>query len=240
MQSFTPYRLGTESNWAEVFLAGYQLCLRKTDGSLWTSWIDNPKQKIELEPGFSLQRSPLLARNKWRGMTRIWGGLDYQFGIRNDGTFRIMADQRLNNQSHSYEWKEADLQFGKDTNWLGVAGHYEKVVTLKNDGTLWLWDFHHDYRRGWYPERDEREKLEVKPVRLGTHSDWIAITGAEGGIISLAADGSLWYWPLENASYLAERAAGGFLFGNHDSNFDPLLDISRKPQRLGNIFDKAD
>jgi ABC-type transport system involved in multi-copper enzyme maturation permease subunit/alpha-tubulin suppressor-like RCC1 family protein len=238
MQSFTPYRLGTESNWAEVFLDDYQLRFRKTDGSLWTTWFDKQEQKIELEPGFSLQRLPLLARNKWRGTTRIWSG-SYQLGVRDDGTFRIMADQRLNNQSHSYEWKEADLQFGKDTNWLDVAGHYEKIVTLKDEGTLWLWNFHHDYRRGWDPKRDERERLNRKPVRLGTYSDWIAIASTEGGIISLAADGSLWYWPLESAGYFSDYVNRHF-FSNSDSHFEPLLDISRKPQRLGNIFGKPD
>ena len=91
-----------------------------------------------------------------------------------------------------------DLQLGKETNWLAVAGTAQKIVTLKDDGTLWLWNFYHDNHRGWDPERDEREMLDVKPVRLGTHADWIAIAAADGGIISLAADGSLWYWPLED------------------------------------------
>jgi hypothetical protein len=68
--------------------------------------------------------------------------------------------------------------------------------------------------------------LEAKPSRLGTHMDWIAITTATDGIISLAADGSLWYWPLQEGT---------------DRYWDPqyiqpLLDISRNPQPLGNIF----
>jgi hypothetical protein len=71
--------------------------------------------------------------------------------------------------------------------------------------------------------------LDVKPVRLGTHSDWIAVTGADGGIISLAADGSLWFWRFKpNYSYVS-----------HDIAFVPLLDISRKPQRIAGIFDKT-
>jgi hypothetical protein len=127
------------------------------------------------------------------------------------------------------------LQFGKDTNWLAVAGRDAKVVTLKNDGTLWLWNFYHDSLRGWDPKRDEREMLDSKPVHLGTHSDWIAIATADGGIISLAADGSLWYWPLESAQdFMAE------IYGDNGNNSGPLLYVSRKPQFLGNIFGKAD
>jgi hypothetical protein len=239
LQSFTPHRLGTESNWAEVFLVASQFYLRKTDGSLWTTWYDHHKQQFELEPGFSLQRSPLSLRNKWHGTTRIWNYYGYQLGVRADGTFRIMADQRLDNQTHSYEWTEVDLQLGKETNWVGVAGHGEKVVTLKDDGTLWLWDFQHDYRR-WDSELDERDMLATKPVRLGAHSDWIAIIGASGGIISLAADGSLWYWPLESLDYIVRTGGSPVYYDNSNSHFESLLDVSRKPQLLGNVFGKSD
>jgi alpha-tubulin suppressor-like RCC1 family protein len=234
LRTFTPQRLGTESNWAEVFLADHELCLRKNDGSLWTQWNGNQKEHIELEPGFSVGRTPLFERSKWRGMTTAQIGSGYYLGVFDDGTFRLWADQKLNNQSHSFEWTEENLQFGTDKNWRGVAGRGEKIVTLKNDGTLWLWNFHHDNRRGWDPARDEREMVDAKAVRLGTHSDWIGITSGDGGIISLAADGSIWHWPLEDAAYYLGES------DNHNnadnSHFEPLLDVSRKPQLLGNVF----
>ena len=134
-----------------------------------------------------------------------------------------------------------NLQFGQSTNWLAVAGRGEKIVTLKDDGTLWLWNFYHDDRRGSDTVRDEREMLDVKPVRLGTHADWIGIASAAGGVISLAADGSLWYWPLDSASRFMDEFGGNrFWNANNNTYFEPLLDISRKPQPLGNIFGKSD
>jgi hypothetical protein len=242
LQSFTPYRLGTESNWVKAFLADNQPCLRKADGSVWTTRLTGGKnqQTNELELGFRVERAPIFEHGKWRSTAAIWdGGLSYHLGVGDDGVLRIWADQKFNNQSHSYEWTAVDLQFGKDTNWLAVAGHYGKIVTLKDDGSLWLWNFYHDYRRGWNPERDEREMLKVKPIRLGTHSDWLAVASADGGIISLAADGSLWYWPLEEAGYFISEMGR---YNNNTGNFYfvPLLDISRKPQFLGNVFGKAD
>jgi ABC-type Na+ efflux pump permease subunit len=241
LRSFTPYRLGTESNWAEVFLADYQPCLRKTDGSVWTTWITGRKnqQTNELEPGFSIERASFFEHGQWRGTTRTRSGLDYHLGVRDDGTFRIWADQKLNQQSRFIEETAVDLQFGNDTNWLGVAGRGQKIVTLKNDGSMWVWNFYHNNRFGWDTERDERAMLAVKPVRLGTHVDWIAVASANGGIISLAADGSLWYWPLESAKYMGE-INGTHFFDNGNSHFEPWLDISRKPQPLGNLFGKAD
>jgi ABC-type Na+ efflux pump permease subunit len=233
LRSFTPQLLGTESNWAEVFMVDYQPYLRKTDDSLWEEWNSNMKQQIELAPGFSVGRMPFAPHGKWRSMTTDYN-IGLHLGIRDDGTFRIWGDMQLNTSTRSYELGEADLQFGKETNWLGVAGRSDKIVTLKDDGTLWLWSFNHSFRRGFFPERDEREMLDVKPVRLGSHSDWIAVANADGGIISLAADGSLWYWPLEEAAYYLGE------LGDYDrakySNTEPLLDISRKPQFLDNIF----
>jgi hypothetical protein len=241
LQSFTPHRLGTESNWAEVFLADYQPCLRKTDGSVWTTWITGRKnqQTNELEPGFSIERASFFEHGQWRGTTTTKSGWNYHLGVRDDGTFRIWADQKLNQQSRFIEETAVDLQFGNDTNWLGVAGRGQKIVTLKNDGSMWVWDFYHDNRFGWDTERDERKMMGVKPVRLGTHADWIAITSADGGIISLAADGSLWYWPLEGGTYMSETGLVRLFQDNNNNSFEPLLDISRKPQFLGNVFGQS-
>jgi hypothetical protein len=247
LQSFTPYRLGTESNWAEVFAGEYQQpVLRKTDGELWTTWITQNinQQTNELEPGFGIARWPLAERTHWRSTATAQLGLGYRLGVGDDGTLRLYADQKLAEKSNSYEWTAVDFQFGTETNWLAVAGGGQKVVTLKDDGTLWLWNFHHDNRRGWDTARDEREMLAQSPVRLGTHTDWIVIAGSPGGIITLAADGSLWYWPLEEFRNLISSlpAAGGFWdsANNEYLSFAPLLDISRKPQPLGNLFGQAD
>ena len=51
-----------------------------------------------------------------------------------------------------------------------------------------------------------------------------------GHIVSLAADGGLWYWPLERPEY----------YDSGNRKFEPLLDIPRKPVFLGNIFGKSD
>jgi hypothetical protein len=60
--------------------------------------------------------------------------------------------------------------------------------------------------------------------RLGTHSDWIAITAAGNGVIALARDGSLW-------QFQSDPPQGPRSFS--------LLAASRRPQKLGNIFGNA-
>jgi ABC-type transport system involved in multi-copper enzyme maturation permease subunit len=246
LRTFTPYRLGTESNWAEAeafqnYQDSSQMFLRKTDGSLWTrnnySWNTNGQTMLEIEPGFIVQSVKNLGRDKFRSVAKISYGLQYGVGVRDDGTFRIWADERLIQKERNYEWFAADLPIGDGTNWIAVAGRGNKIVTLKNDGSLWLWNFHRPQME-WNAHFFENEIQDPRPVRLGTHSDWIAISGSYGSVSALAADGSLWYWPLEDAAYYFSELGNYNNAGN--SHFEPLLDISRKPQLLGNIFGEND
>ncbi len=243
LRTFTPRQIGTQTNWAKVFLTGNQPNIRKTDGSVWSLWADSNSKwpTEELEPDFKIQRQPFLEDDTWRSTTDNWSGARYRLGIRADGTFRICADQQFDKKSNAYELTSVDHQFGTASNWLAVAGRGKQVVTLKDDGTLWVWNFFHDDRRGWDIQRDERDMLSRIPSRLGSHADWLAIADAPGGIVSLAADGSLWYWPLETAQRFASDFGNGNFWDESNNNYiEPLLDISRKPQKLANILSPVD
>ncbi|HZM05920.1 MAG TPA: hypothetical protein VFC44_23200 [Candidatus Saccharimonadales bacterium] len=218
LQSFTPHRLGTETNWAEVFDKDNQVWLRKRDGSEWSPQGDKSE--------FVAQPSGLNFFHRSRGWTQI---RRYQLGVGEDGAFRIVAELKPASPpfKYTYAWKETDLPLGDNTHWLGMADEDTKAVTLKDDGSLWLWNFNFDRWRFLKGELEGRRMQETRPVRLGTNSDWIAITTAPYGMTALAADGSLWYWPLVDARNFYE-----------ESEMGPLLDISRKPQLLANIFSK--
>jgi hypothetical protein len=190
--------------------------------------------RIELEPNFFVSSLKPFAREKYRSTAGIYHGLSYRVGVRDDGTFRIWSDERVDYSGKSrygeYKWFPADLQIGHETNWLAVSGNSEKLIALKKDGTLWLWNFHRSYSASYWDQNNqyEAEIQKTVPVRLGTHTDWIAINGST----ALAADGSVWHWPLENSSaYYDER--------DDTRGSRPLLDISHKPQLLGNVFETS-
>jgi hypothetical protein len=94
---------------------------------------------------------------------------------------------------------------------------YRKLAALKASGSLWQWEYGHD-------RQEERGLAAKSPVRLGRRDDWVAIGGAAGGIVSLAADGSLWFW--------WRRDLPGFS-GYSDQ---PWLAASRKPTKIENIL----
>jgi alpha-tubulin suppressor-like RCC1 family protein len=189
---------------------------------------------LEIEPGFSVVQLYDGRQGRFRSTTQIQHGLQYDVGIREDGTFRIWTDMsyQKNKKSNNYEavWSAADWQIGSGTNWLALAGGGDKVVTLKSDGTLWLWNFR-DRPNGRQDEvRWKQEVLKTVPVQLGTHADWLAVSGHSSGLVALAADGSLWFWPVENA----ERYFSSYDYGG--THIHPVLDVSHKPQWLGNVF----
>ena len=235
LHAFTPERLGTESNWAEVFHASGGFGISKTDGSIWNSWQwpTNGQTLLEVEPDFWLHSVQHSHPQKFHSTALIHNSLDYRVGVRDDGTFRIWEHEVpvINGKLHYtyFVWSNIDLQIGTGTNWLAVVNNGGKIVTLKDDGTLWLWNFPRN--RNWPEDGNklEQEIIQTVPVRLGTHTDWIAISGAT----ALAADGSLWLWPLGNEFYWGEN---GYYFGYQTGTGNALLDISRKPQLLGNIF----
>jgi hypothetical protein len=59
---------------------------------------------------------------------------------------------------------------------------------------------------------------------MGIHNDWVAIVGTGNGVVSLAADGSLWFWPDRRMYEWSQL----------------LLKLPKQPQFLGNVFGKSD
>ncbi len=235
--SFTPAQVGSQSNWAAVFVSDHRPYLRKTDGSVWAFWSDPESQSpVEHpEPGIEIQRQPVQETAGWRSTAHIWSRLDYQVAISTNGAFCISMEETKDKKYHR-SLRRVDWQFGRETNWVAVAGLGEHAVTLKNDGTLWVWNFHLENPRPWDLQSNEHEMLGCTPSQLGSHHDWLAITDMTGGIVSLAADGSLWYWPLDADRILgAEAGAAGF-WSDDGMPYNPLLELSPKPQLLANIL----
>ncbi len=236
LRDYLPRQLGIESNWARVYQEPYGgMFLYQTDGSVWSwaeNWNTNGEVIRNLTPGMAIAMIGDSRLPQFHSTAQIIHGLGFKVGVATDGTFRIWGEERLARESRGeYTWCTTNLQIGADNHWAAVAGNGEKVVTLKNDGTLWLWNFQYDYNgpHRWSPDLFEQEVKAVRPTRLGTHADWIAISGGRGDVCTLAADGSLWYWPLEWHGNQNEAVYGG-------QPLPPLLDFSHKPRYLGNAL----
>ncbi|HEY3760410.1 MAG TPA: hypothetical protein VGN23_01505 [Verrucomicrobiae bacterium] len=225
LRSLTPRRVGTESNWVG-FVGSY---LQASNGSIWAedyfSHSTNNEKELYLGRGLTARQITHVAG--LRSVAAVWGYFPSRVGISSNGSLCVWAQERYESSGQhggDWEWIGTDFTIDTDTNWLAVASSQWALVTLKNDGTLWFWNLQQASQWEHGIVTTDSGFRDITPVRLGTHSDWITITSGDGYILALAADGSLWYWPVETPRF------------QRNENHEPLLDISHKPQLLGNVF----
>ena len=110
-----------------------------------------------------------------------------------------------------------------------IAAGQGTSFAVKYDGTLWGWGANYSGQSGIGDA-----KTITNAVQIGASTNWAKIWAGNIQTIGLQTDGSLWFWPLERSDYYRDYDDG------NGSHFEPLLDISHKPQWLGNVFGKAD
>ncbi len=214
LHAFEPCRLGTESDWAEIFSSGRVGYAWKNDGRAWA--LNAPDERSEyrgneLAPGTRIERWALLDKTKWRALAN---SPPFETGVREDGTLWVWSFWSWVASGTGENLSKRSVQIGKGTNWAAVAGDDRILVAIKTDGSLWKWDLSYWRGRGGWP-------FAGNPVRMSTHKDWIAVAATYGEMVSLAADGSFWYWWGEESLHPGQ----------------PWLGASRKPVKIENIFE---
>jgi len=178
LHTFTPYQIGTNSDWQELFTMGV-IFARETNGCVWhldVNWRKGiGKDELVRETNY----------DEIVSQTASSVGEQATAFVRSNGTLWVL--NRYWDEVKGGQMMGAGvLQVGKENDWRAVAVSYHMMVALKADGSLWQWNFQN---------RPPAKSINTPPTRLGIHDDWIAITGVRGGMVSLAADGSLWLWP---------------------------------------------
>jgi alpha-tubulin suppressor-like RCC1 family protein len=175
LRAFTPYQIGTNSDWQELFaLSG--IFSRNTDGRVWRLNEDWKSLRYELERETNYDEIVSQTAS---------GASEYDTAfVRADGTLWVL--NRYWDEKSRLTRGTGILQVGKENDWRAVAVNGRRMVALKADGSLWQWNFKNE---------SAVKAVNVSPTRLGIHNDWVAITGRWGCVIALAADGSLWLWP---------------------------------------------
>jgi len=202
LRTFEPYQRSLMSNWARLFSAGPSIYGWQRDGR---AWLLNSTAR---GGHVLIERRDNLDGIKWRSFTQSGS---FHAAVREDGTLWVWLSPPGGVDPLSELQKEN--QYGKNINWAAVAISHLRLLALKSDGTLWKWDLS-------YSQAQSTWVLADSPVRLGIHSDWVALSSFGDGFVTLAGDGTLWFWPA------SER-----------SDDQPLLASSRKPSKIVNLFD---
>ena len=218
--AFEPRQLGNDSDWAEILTLGSRNVFRKTDGRtyVYPNMTSSPKESITLEQGTVAERVPGYERRDWIAIANAdntWGS-PVQIGLKSDGSLIVAG--RYQAHKSSIEFVATNERIEGETNWVALDGNFGTIVSLKANGTLWLWDF--------FGFAHDEQSESPQPTQLGQSSTWRGIGSDVDGAIALSGDGSVWYWQLMNRE--------------NSRDFFPLFGPSRKPQLIGNIFSKLE
>ena len=161
LRTFTPYQIGTNSDWQELFTLG-GIFARQTDGRVWRfgAWIGKP-EKMNLMRATNYDEIVLQTASR--------AGDDDTAFVRADGTLWVL--NRYWDEKSRQIMGTGILQVGKENDWRAVAINYRMMVALKADGSLWQWNFQNG---------TAVKSVNASPTRLGIHDDWVAITGRLG------------------------------------------------------------
>jgi hypothetical protein len=218
-------RVGSDSDWAGLIRLETTAFLWKRDGTAWifyTPWTPPQASEQTPSPGFALSRCPTLDNTRWKSITAC-AGMDV--GVREDGTLWAWTVTLPSAKEQTPSVGNLG-RIGQNTNWLAVAGRWHMLVALRSDGSLWYWrpigqamnELSGTWKATW------TALTQNAPRRLGPRHDWVAVCGMMGGVVSVEADGTLWYWwPRDN----------------HAESSQPMLAPSRRPDRLGSLVEST-
>ena len=215
LQSFTPRRLVAETGWDRILAGVGGIYAWRSDGRAWLIRAAERGDKLkENEMGMVLERTSFLDNTEWRALARFGS---HQVGLRADGTLWAWPTDWVFSYGSRARYDAPRLvRASPDSDWASLAGLYETLALRKTDGSAWRWTF-----PGW----DRRSfPFNKPPVRLGSSHDWVAVGSTSDGVLSLAADGGLYFWWDPAREYYRS-----------DSN-QPMLAPSRKPMLVENIF----
>jgi hypothetical protein len=204
-------QVGFENNWKDIEGTFWRRLFLKNDGSAWIVSINKTNQTY----GFIAETNlNVFVPN----LTSISYGFHEVAITKQDGSLWIKLHYYVGNTNVVTEF----FQVGSETNWCNVASMNSELIGLKKDGSLWKWS----HKASWQINDKNsamavQQMLQIPPVRVGIHNDWVAITSTWYGTLALSADGGLWLWP-DREQY-------------EDYT---LLKLPKQPKHLANIFDE--
>jgi hypothetical protein len=215
LRGFTPQRVGTDSDWARIVHGNRSVFAWKQNGDAWVLHLP------ERDENWGDMRLPVFDHLQFQNFS-WWTP---EVGLRDDGT--LWSHQNwwgpfwgtlLDSRVHGSKAAVTDLvQIGNGSKWAAVAGGGQ-LLTLKTDGSIWKWNL--------FKGRRMIGPHQAAPERLGTHNDWVGLGNWMNHSIALAADGTLWIWPATDVPK-----------GWGDNDSEGWLAPSRRPAKIGNIFD---
>ncbi|MBK5276202.1 MAG: hypothetical protein JJE30_14285 [Desulfuromonadales bacterium] len=127
----------------------------------------------------------------WAATPRVDAGGNHTVTLRQDGTLWLWGDNTFGQLGDgSVIARNGPVKIGTDVNWASIAAGFYHTAAIKTDGTLWVWG---DNTKGQLGVGSAVFNQAV-PVRVGTDTNWTAVSTGDFHTLALKSDGSLWAW----------------------------------------------
>lgn len=210
IEEFNPSQIGVTNTWTRVEEMSPLLAFDSA-GKPWMMRAPNTKQPESPSIAAIMEPYPLSYPKDWKQLVDFHSAFSSRYGVR---TYIVELSQEGNlygADSHSLALK----QMGSETNWTAINADENSLRALKRDGTLWKLRTRNTFTHG------PGKLIDLPWDKISKRDDWLALS-TPFDVITLAADGSLWWWESK-----------GYPFGPR-----AILRPSRKPIHLGSIFDQ--
>lgn len=175
-----------------------------TQGNLW-SWGKNGYGQLGIND-ITHRSSPVQTVAFGINWLKVGCGGEQFAGIKSDGTLWVCGKNQfgqLGDNTSNTTHKSSPIQtISGGTNWYDLCCGQNHTVSIKTDGTLWLWG-----RNAYGQIGDNTISDRSSPVQTVTvAANWWKISAGFNHTVALKTDGTLWSWGRNNQGQLGDNS----------------------------------
>ena len=184
----TPRRVGSASNWVAVSAGSAHSVGLRSDGSLWT-WGGN--WSGQLGDGTMTDRRTPRRIGSARTWTEISAGGQHTLAVRTNGSLWAWGENGWGQLGDGTTTdRRTPRRVGSATNWASVSAGSTHSLGVRRNGQLFAWGNNWTGQLGIGSQDFSR----MRPARVGSASNWLAVSGGELHSLGVRTNGQLFAW----------------------------------------------